>query len=619
MKKMPSKLISILIAFVAFSAAAPASAQLEVPQTAYGEGAVYEDDARVEARLIIDAEKVAPGGTVTVGVAFTLDPGWHIYAEDPGDAGEATRVEWQSRALEFGPLQWPPPEQFLQADGALSINGYEDEVVLFSKATIAEDAAGEIEVRADVEYLACNNMCLPGKSILSRTIPVAAESSPAPDAVVELFDANEAQVQAAAVSSGSGGDDDTMSLPWVLMLAFLGGMVLNLMPCVFPVLALKVSSFTKLVHEDKRSIFSHGVAYTGGIVASLLVLGGVVIGLRAAGTQVGWGFQFQQPHFLATLVVILVLFSLNLFGVYEVTLNSQKVHEKAQQSDGVSKSFWEGILAVVLATPCSAPFLGTAVGFALASSPSTILAVFAALGLGLAAPMVALTLVPGWAELLPKPGNWMAHLKKFLGFALLGSAIWIIWLLGRQTGVDGMAMILVFSAVLGVAAWIWGLVQFQSWSPRKLLGVATALTAIGVGGTYTFPLEARASSEPTRVASGKIDWQPWTEEAVAAELAAGRPVFVDFTADWCLTCKVNEKNAIDTEPVREAVAKYDVAMFKADWTNPNERIRKKLAEYGTAGVPFYLMYSPSRPERARPLPEVITSKMLVEAFSQATP
>jgi thiol:disulfide interchange protein DsbD len=408
----------------------------------------------------------------------------------------------------------------------------------------------------------------------------------------------------------------------VLLLAFLGGMILNLMPCVFPVLALKVSSFTNIVHESKRGIVAHGMAYTAGIVGSMLLLAGVVIGLRVGGTQVGWGFQFQQPHFLAALIVILVLFALNLFGVFEVAVRAQNLHDKAQETSGVRRSVWEGVLAVVLATPCSAPFLGTAVGFALASGPLTIIAVFAALGLGLAAPMVVLTLVPGWAKLLPKPGMWMSHLKTFLGFALIGSAIWIFWLLGRQTGVDAMAAMLRFTAVLGLAAWIVGLVQFQQFSARKIAALAVAVAALATAGYLAFPLkiappDSASGGESGVEKSGGIVWRDWSEEAVAAALKAGRPVFVDFGADWCLTCKVNEKNAIETDPVREAIAEYDVATFYADWTNPDERIRKKLAEYGKAGVPFYLVYSPDNPAEGVPLPEVLTSEMLVEAFAEA--
>ncbi|MFP4599072.1 MAG: thioredoxin family protein [Persicimonas sp.] len=756
--------ISILAAAMLLLASAPALASFDVPESAYGEGAVHDGDAHVESRLIVDADEVAPGDTIRMGVAFTLDTSWHIYWQNPGEAGVPTDIQWESDDLEFGPLQWAAPSLFSESDGDYTIYGYGDEVVLFSEATVADDAKGSVELAASVDYLACNEMCLPGHSRLTRSIPVAEQTRAADSAVLDAIDhsrsrvprragdvgldvrfhysqhpmrpgddfemlvelvecaeatqdcrdfqviyeelehafiadqsslsdlevtataehpqaasgvvlrlrgempasslqskaqisgvieleqadgtvvpvhlrdavatagpdasidelefpswsVDDANLAAASTDTEEDSDSENMSLAWVLLMAFGGGMILNLMPCVFPVLALKVSSFTRLAHENKRSIVSHGMAYTGGIVASMLALAGVVVALRVAGTEVGWGFQFQQPHFLAALAIILVLFALNLFGVFEVTLSSESLHEAAEEADGVRRSFWEGILAVVLATPCSAPFLGTAVGFALASSSLTIVAVFVALGLGLAAPMVVLTLVPGWAKLLPRPGDWMVHLKSFLGFALLGSAIWIVWLLGRQTGVDAMAAMLVFSGVLGLAAWLYGLVQFKAWSPKKAAAVLAAVAAIGGTGAFIFPLDASSPGSTAQVDTADgIDWQPWSEQAVQAALDEGQPVFVDFTADWCLTCKVNEKNAIDTDPVREAIARHDVATFKADWTNPDERIRKKLAEYGKAGVPFYLVYSPERPDQANPLPEVITSKTLVEAIDDA--
>jgi thiol:disulfide interchange protein DsbD len=759
-----SKLTFIILATVSLLVTAtPAFASFDVPDSAYGAGAIHDGDARVESRLVVDAEAVAPGDTIRVGVAFTLDTDWHIYWQNPGEAGVPTDIQWESDGLEFGPLEWAAPTLFSDPTGDFTSYGYADEVVLFSEATVAEDAQGTIELSASVDYLACQNLCLPGHSQLSRTLEVEEQTRPADanvlsaieqavsrvprraadvglearfhysqsplrpgdsfEALVELvecsapgpdcrdfglvydslehafvedqYSAAELEVtatsqhpeaasgvvlrlrgemaasssaakrllsgvvhleqadgtilpvhlrdeletavqgasfedselpawstldvvsEAASTQASAGEDEAPMGLAWMLLMAFLGGMVLNLMPCVFPVLALKVSAFAKLVHESKRSVVAHGAAYTGGIVASMLVLAGAVIGLRMAGTQVGWGFQFQQPHFLAALVVILVLFALNLFGVFEVTLSSQSLHEKTEGSSGVKRSFWEGILAVILATPCSAPFLGTAVGFALASSGVTIVAVFVALGMGLAAPMVVLTLVPGWAKILPRPGNWMVHLKTFLGFALLGSAIWIVWLLGRQAGVDAMAAMLVFSGVLGVAAWLFGLVQFKSMSKQKIAALIIAAGLVGSAAGYIFPLQASSDTANQIEASGDIDWKTWSEEAVQAELDQGRPVFVDFTADWCLTCKVNERNAIDTEPVHEAVAAYDVAMFKADWTNPDERIREKLAEFGRAGVPFYLVYSPDRPKQGQPMPDVITSKMLVEAFKKA--
>ncbi|AWV88122.1 protein-disulfide reductase DsbD family protein [Bradymonas sediminis] len=773
-------LLSASLLFGALSAVQPASAEAyQVPETAYGAGPIHEGDVSVESRLIVDATQVAPGDTIRVGVAFKLASEWHIYWKYPGDAGVPTHIEWSADQMSFGELQWAAPQVFAEMDGEQIVYGYDNEVILYSEATVAKDATGSITLQANVDYLACSNLCMPGHSNLSRTIPVGDSTiladtnliqdfakfgkrvprkaedlgletkfhySQTPlrpndefNVLVELVECQEKastcldlkvryddlehafipdifsipEVRVTALekhpdaahgwllnihgklpadaeesrdilsgvlefeaSDGSivpvyirdeferGAPDDPveempvptwdnaripgvgstpalsnpknaepgaattpddseepLSLAWVLVLAFVGGIILNLMPCVFPVLALKVSSFANIVHESKRGIVTHGMAYTGGIIGSMMVLASVVIGLRVAGTQVGWGFQFQQPHFLAGLIVILVLFALNLFGVFEVSMNAQNIHEKAQESSGIKRSVWEGVLAVILATPCSAPFLGTAVGFALASGPLTIIAVFAALGLGLAAPMVALTLMPGWAKVLPKPGMWMAHLKTFLGFALLGSAIWIIWLLGRQAGVDAMASVLMFAGTLGIAAWLFGLVQFASWTKRKAMTVALALSILGVAGYYSFPLkiertQARAANTATSTVD-EIQWQDWSEEAVQAAVAEGRPVFVDFGADWCLTCQANMKTAIDTAPVREAIVKYNVAPFYADWTNPDEKIRLKLAEHGKAGVPFYLIYSPNGSPKGKPMPEVLTPTMLVDAFKEA--
>lgn len=411
--------------------------------------------------------------------------------------------------------------------------------------------------------------------------------------------------------------EEPANILWVLFMAFLGGMILNLMPCVFPVLVLKVSSFATLAHESRKQVVSHGAAYTMGIVGSMLVLALVVIALRLSGTQVGWGFQFQQPYFLAALVVLLVLFSLNLFGVFEIAVSSQKLSESTEQASGTKRSFMEGVLAVVLATPCSAPFMGAAIGFALSGSIATILAVFIALGLGLAAPMVVLTLMPTWARLLPRPGNWMVHLKTFLGFALLGSGVWIAWLLGRAAGVDAMASMLMFSGLVAVAAWLYGLVQFQSWNRRKTTAMILAAISITVGAFLSFPLPIQSGERSEVVVVGDVEWHPWSEQRVQEELAAGRPVFVDFTADWCLTCKVNKRNAIDTRPTNQAIQKYNVATLRADWTHENEDIRLKLEEFNRAAIPFYLVYSPQRPDAPEMLAEVITPKMLVDAFKRA--
>lgn len=765
----------LLVAMLLVSLASIGWASVDVPPEAYGAGALHDGDHRVQSRLIVSAEQVKPGDAIRVGVAFKIDPKWHIYWQNPGDAGIPTDIQWESDALEFGPLEWAAPGTFAQGD--VTSYGYDNEVVLYSEATVKPSASGEIQIRAKVDYLACHDMCLPGHSALARTIAVGDTTIDADprvldlmkssqervprrasevglsttfhysqnplragdvfDVVVELIECAEAgddcramhvvydepshalltdrfsaaRVESVAVrkhptahegwvlhlkgrmldalpmpksilsgvvrlelpdgsilpvhlrdelttgeaasdvtalalpawaitdtepKTGDGADsaeDDAVdaavpdvaheadsaapSLIWTLLMAFFGGMILNLMPCVFPVLVLKVSSFATLAHESRKDVLAHGMSYTGGIVASMMLLAAVVIGLRLTGTQVGWGFQFQQPYFLVALIVILVLFSMNLLGVFEITVSSQKLTESADAASGNKRSFMEGVLAVVLATPCSAPFMGAAVGFALAGSAATIIGVFLALALGLAAPMVVLTLVPGWARLLPQPGYWMVYLKTFLGFALIGSAIWIVWLLGRQVGVDGMGAMLMFAGLLSMATWLYGLVQFQSWGRRKVLGLTAAVLVLGVGAYLAFPLPVSAGDRNETVVVGDVEWKPWSEEAVQEALANGQPVFVDFTADWCITCKVNKKNAIQTQPVSEAVARYNVATFRADWTHENEEIRLKLEEFNRAGIPFYLVYSPKKPNEPKMLAEVITSGNLVDAFREA--
>ncbi len=418
-------------------------------------------------------------------------------------------------------------------------------------------------------------------------------------------------VKVTPAAEASGGQT---SLGLVLLFAFLGGALLNLMPCVFPVLALKAYGFTRTVHAERGKVGLHALAYAAGIVGSLLVLALAVLALRAGGSTVGWGFQFQEPLFVAAVSAVLVAFALNLFGVFHVGTDGTALVDRVDASHGFLRSAGEGVLAVVLATPCSAPLLGTAVGFALAAGAGTVLAVFTLLGLGLALPFCLLVLVPGLSRWLPKPGAWMERGKQLLGFALLGTTVWLVWVMGGLTGVDGMARLLSFLAVVGLGAWMYGLAQGAS-GGRKLAGVLAGVAVAGVGGLLALRFE---ETGPTvRKGSTVAEAQPWDEAAVAAALAAGQPVFIDFTADWCLTCKFNERTVLSREEVRAAFTEHQVAFFVADWTKRDARIAAKLAEFGRAGVPMYLVVSPQAPQAPVVLPELLTADSVIEAVRRA--
>ena len=408
---------------------------------------------------------------------------------------------------------------------------------------------------------------------------------------------------------------EALGLGHALLLALLGGLILNLMPCVLPVLAIKVFSIADLAHRSRRVVLSHGAAYGLGILVTMGVLASAVVLLRAAGASVGWGFQLQEPLFVAGMSTLLVVFALNLFGVFEIEFYATRLAAIDQAATGARRSFFEGLLAVVLATPCTAPFLGTAVGFAFASESPVIFAIFGAIGVGLAAPFALITLVPAWSKWVPRSGPWMLKLRAGLGFALLGSAVWLVWIVGRSIGIDGMVTLVGFLVAVSFVTWLYGSVQAVR---RRLLtrGIGLALVVLVVAGLNTIRLEADEPASPSVPRVEQV-WQSFDARAIADQLAAGRPVFVSFTADWCITCKVNERFVIADDRVRDEFAQLDVALFRGDWTRRDERIRSELARFGKAGVPMYLIYGPEDPERPVLLPELLSVERVVGALREA--
>jgi thiol:disulfide interchange protein len=402
----------------------------------------------------------------------------------------------------------------------------------------------------------------------------------------------------------------------VLDAAFVGGLILNLMPCVLPVLSLKVFSLMKHAGENPRAAWIQGVAFTAGVVLSFWVLAGLLIALRTAGNQLGWGFQMQSPGFVLTLIFLFFLLGLNLFGVFELGSSLVGLDAKATgHLGGAASSFGNGALATVAATPCTAPFMGSALGFAAQQSASISLLIFTFLALGMATPYLLLTIFPGALRFVPKPGAWMEAFKQFMGFLLMATVIFLITVYGALKGNDQIFSVLLLLLLTSLTAWIYGrwITPGQS-SGYRLMGIVmVTLLSVGIVGLAIVEAEAHEGSiaAEQHTADG---WQPWSQSAVDQTLAQGRPVFVDFTAAWCLSCKVNEAVALGTDSVKQAFAQKNVALFRADWTHSDPEISKALQKFNRDGVPLYLVYSPKNPDAPQVLPEVLTPGIVLDAL-----
>jgi thiol:disulfide interchange protein DsbD len=415
----------------------------------------------------------------------------------------------------------------------------------------------------------------------------------------------------------------SVSLWSALLSGLLGGLILNLMPCVLPVISLKVFGFVRQAGQSRRTIALHGLAFAGGIFAWFLGLGLVIVGIKAAGGQATWAFQFQNPWFVVGTATLVFVFALNLFGVFELTLPGRATNalSEAGTADGYRGSFFQGMFATLLATPCTGPFLGGALGFAFLQPAPITLLMFGSVALGMALPYLALSVQPGWVRFLPKPGAWMERLKQFMGFPLLAALLWLLFIVGGQRGPHAIIWVSAFLLSLGVALWIYGLVAAPHVrAGRRMVGVLTALVIAG-GAGWLFLAELFANEKVSAVAGvterGGITWQPFSQAEVDRLLAAGKPVFIDFTADWCLSCKVNERTAIDTPAVRAKFQELGIVAVKADWTNANPEITAALQRFGRVGVPFYVLYPAGKPDAPIPLPELLTQSLVLEALSKA--
>ena len=396
----------------------------------------------------------------------------------------------------------------------------------------------------------------------------------------------------------------------VLGLAFLGGLILNLMPCVFPVLFIKGLALVQSSGHERQRMRAHGAMYALGILVSFWAIVALLLVLRAGGHHLGWGFQFQSPYFVACMALLFFFLGLSLAGMFEIGLSVTSVGGELAQRGGYSGSFFTGVLATVVATPCTAPFMGAAIGFALSQSALVTFAVFTLLALGLAAPYVLLTLQPAWIRLLPKPGAWMEYLKQAVSIPIFLAVIWMVWVFAQVAGSNGVAALLAGMLLTAVAGWVLG-----RW-PAK--GVSTVAAIVLLAAAIALPSLA-AKAMPVRVTTYKTStqattWQPFSPERLAALRAQGKPVFVDFSAAWCLSCQVNERVVLDRPDVEEAFRKSGVVMMRADWTNHDDTITAALTQLGRSGVPTYALYSGVPQSAPTLLPEVLTTGIVLDAL-----
>jgi len=401
-----------------------------------------------------------------------------------------------------------------------------------------------------------------------------------------------------------------------LALAFVGGVVLNLMPCVLPVLSLKVFSLMKHAGESRRRAALHGLAYATGVVASFVALAGALFALRAGGEQVGWGFQLQNPTFVVGLAVLFFLFGLNLLGVFEIGSGLVGADRDVAGRRDVVGSFGMGVLAAVVGAPCIGPFLAAVSGLAIQAPPAMGLTVFAFMGMGLAAPFVAFALFPKLMGVLPKPGAWMETFKQIMGFVLIAVVLALLWLLAQQTGTMGLLGTLSALFAVALAAWIFG-----RWSapgrPRRTRWIARATAlALLAGGTVFASDTAKPVRKDVAASASSGAWEAWSREKVDAALERDRPVFVDFTATWCLICQWNKRKVLRTDEGRAIFRRHDVKTLEADWTLRDPEITRELERFDRAGVPLYLLYFPGRPNDPAVLPQRLSPEILRKALEK---
>ena len=544
----------------------------------------------------------------------------------PGaDTGNGSPLIKAARAALPVSSPWPIRLAHNEQALVLSITGTELAFADISHVRFYPDKWGRVQHSAKQSWqISGNTLTLklqpgdaplaPGEN-LTGVLTVTENSSGKP--VTRGFSVNITGSALAASSATPPSEQPDWVLASALLLAFLGGVILNLMPCVFPILSIKALSLIKHAHQSPAQTRLQGLAYTVGILASFALLGGVLIVLKAGGAQIGWGFQFQSPLFVLAVAYLIFAVGLSLSGVFAIGGSVTGIGSSLAGRSGYSGSFFTGVLATIVATPCTAPFMGAALGFALTQPPVVLLAVFFCLGLGLALPYLLLSFWPFLQRSLPKPGAWMDKLKQGLAFPMYGAAAWLVWVLAQQAGINAVAVALGGMVVIAFAAWLYEISKYTGKAAQRsgsgVAGLALGLALIGgyFGVATTAPAALCLNSESA------TNVEPYSAARLSELRSAGKPVFINMTAAWCISCLVNEKVALSQRSVIDTFKSSGITYLKGDWTNRDAEITKILAEFGRSGVPLYVFYPAGAENSTHPvvLPQLLTPEIVTQAVS----
>jgi thiol:disulfide interchange protein len=696
--KLHRQLIASLLTGLVLGAPLSAASAVEIAKTEH-----------VTARLVSDYRTVEAGGTIMVGIQKTLKPRWHTYWQNSGDAGTATSIAWTlPQGASAGEILWPAPKRIMV--GPVANYGYENEVTLLTKIKLPDNlrAGDTFPIKAVVDWLVCEEICIPEQVTLDLTLPVvakgfstgisireiesaraklpvenawpftasvrngkielvaaSAEIAPAKIKTAHFFAADWGVIKHAAdqtlrtedgklsltldpyelkvpqtlrgvlVISEANGNQTTqtsyaveaplagtlaaqnnfsmpeISLGTALIFALLGGIILNLMPCVFPVLSIKVLALANHSRMSRKRRHYHGIAYTLGVIACFGVFAAIVLAFKAGGAELGWGFQFQSPLFVLFLAYLMFVVGLSQSGVLSFG-NSLSRLGAFGGNDGYAMSFLMGGLAAIVATPCTAPFMGAALGFAVSQPAPILLAIFFALGLGLALPYLLLTYWPSLLRYLPRPGPWMERLKQALAFPMYATAIWLVWVLAQQAGANAVAAALGGMLLIAFGAWLFAS-SGKNWRVANYsFSIASVLAALAIGVYFV-----KDATAPEQTIAANARYEAFTPTRLEELRAQNRPVFVNLTAAWCITCLVNERVALERANVIAAFETANVAYLKGDWTHRDPAITQMLAKFGRNGVPLYVFYPAGASAQPIVLPQILTPEIVLREIGQS--